>query len=59
MFLVFVVTLSSLSSDSSGQLDIFRHDGYTFGVDGTEVASSNSPTRYASAASCRALIAAC
>ena len=29
--------LRSLSSDSSGQLDIFRHDGHTFGVDGTEV----------------------
>ena len=37
MFWVVVVTLRSLSSDSSGQLDIFRHDGYTFGVDGTEV----------------------
>ena len=37
MFWVFVVTLRSLSSDSSGQLDIFWHDGYSFGVDGAEV----------------------
>ena len=37
MFLVFVVILRSLSSDSSGQLDVFWHDGYSFGVDGTEV----------------------
>ena len=38
MFCVlFVVTLRSLSLDSSGQLDIFRHDGHSLGVDGTEI----------------------
>ena len=36
-FFVFVVILRSLSSDSSGQLDVFWHDGYSFSVDGTEV----------------------
>jgi hypothetical protein len=29
--------LSSLASDSSGQLDIFRHDGDTLGVDRAQV----------------------
>ena len=29
--------LSSLAADSSGQLDIFRHDGNSLGVDGTKV----------------------
>ena len=43
MFLVFVVTLRSLSSDSSGQLDVFRHDGYSSGVDGTEVGVLEQP----------------
>ena len=37
MFWVFVVTLCLFSSDSSGQLDVFRHDGYSLGVDGAEV----------------------
>jgi len=29
--------LSSLSSDSPGQLDVLWHDGDTLGVDGTQV----------------------
>ena len=29
--------LSALSSNSTGQLDVFRHDGDTFSVDGTQV----------------------
>ena len=37
-FWFLVVTLRPLSSDPSGQLDVFWHDGYSFGVDGTEIA---------------------
>ena len=29
--------LGSLSSDSTGQLDVLRHDGHTLGVDGAQV----------------------
>mgnify|MGYP003321983381 CR=1 FL=1 len=32
-----MVNLSSLSSDSSGQLDVLGHDGDSLGVDGTQV----------------------
>ena len=31
------VDLSSLSSDTSSQLDVLRHDGYSLGMDGTQV----------------------
>lgn len=30
-------TLGPLSSNSPGQLDVFRHDGHPLSVDGTEV----------------------
>ena len=29
--------LSTLATDSSGQLDVLRHDGYSLGVDGAQV----------------------
>ena len=29
--------LSSLSTDTSGQLDVLGHDGHTLGVDGAQV----------------------
>ena len=32
-----IVNLSSLSTDSSGQLDVLGHDGDTLGMDGTQV----------------------
>ena len=43
MFLVFVMILRSLSSDSSGQLDILWHDGYSSGVDSTEIGVFEQP----------------
>ena len=36
-FLVFGGDLCSLSSDPSGQLDVFWHDGHSFGMDGAEI----------------------
>ena len=33
----------SLSSDSSGQLDVFRHDSYSSGMDGTEIGVLEQP----------------
>ena len=37
-FLLFVENfLSSLSTDSAGQLDVLGHDGHTLGVDGAQV----------------------
>jgi hypothetical protein len=32
-----VQNLSTLSTDTPGQLDVLRHDGHTLGVDGTQV----------------------
>lgn len=32
-----MLSLSSLSADSASQLDVFRHDGHTLGVDGAQV----------------------
>ena len=29
--------LSSFTTDSASKLDVFRHDGHSFGVDGTQV----------------------
>ena len=37
VFFVCFGKLSSLAADPSGQLDIFRHDGNSLGVDGTKV----------------------
>ena len=34
---VAVLRLRSFASDSTRKLDIFRHDGHTFGVDGAQI----------------------
>lgn len=31
------INLSTLATDSSGKLDVFRHDGDTLGMDGAQV----------------------
>uniref|UniRef100_T1GIP6 Uncharacterized protein n=1 Tax=Megaselia scalaris TaxID=36166 RepID=T1GIP6_MEGSC len=36
-FLKISLSLSSFSTDTSGQLDVLWHDGDTFGVDGAQV----------------------
>ena len=45
-----------LSSESSGQLDVFGSNRHSFGMYCAEVRVSKRPTRYASAASCSAMI---
>ena len=32
-----IIRLRSLSADAAGELNVFRHDGDTLGVDGTQV----------------------
>lgn len=35
--------LSTLATDSPGQLNVFRHDGYTLGVDSAQVRVFKQP----------------
>ena len=39
------IDLGAFATDSTGKLDVFGHDGDTFGVDGAQVVSSKRPTR--------------
>ena len=45
LFLKSEFDLSSFTTDSSRQLDVFRHDGHSLGVDGTQVCVFKQPNK--------------